>query len=186
MFLTDVLFSSPRLRFSEAQKLAILNWGVSLNAQSVPTMYGLKKTQEQVRRLVGNPTHKITSVNGNIFYMNDIAHAIAKDYANPLTRYAMQDYPQNGEGRMSQMWHGEKMVLEAPPAPAARVRNRIYFVDELVYCTDNSYFIPERFVLEASQQGDSDVQNSSIEEKLVAIGRKVRKTEVKHYEHSIQ
>ncbi|KAI0696352.1 hypothetical protein BC835DRAFT_1272104 [Cytidiella melzeri] len=125
MFLTDVLFSSPRLRFSEAQKSAILNWGVSLNAQSVLTMYGLKKTQEQVRRLVGNPTQKITSVNGNIFYIKDVAHAIAKDCANPLTLYTMQDYPQDGRGRISQMWHGEKMILEAPPAPAARVRNQI-------------------------------------------------------------
>lgn len=56
MFLTDVFFSSPRLRFSEAQKTAVLDWATKLGARNVPSLYAMKKCQAEILNLVGNPT----------------------------------------------------------------------------------------------------------------------------------
>lgn len=78
MFITHLLFSSPRLRFSEAQKKAVLGWAVSLKAPNVPTLHALKKCQSHIQQLVGNPTEKVTSLNGNVFHLNDVGSAIAK------------------------------------------------------------------------------------------------------------
>ncbi|KAG1786007.1 uncharacterized protein HD556DRAFT_1508321 [Suillus plorans] len=106
-YITTLLFSSPRLPFSEVQKKAVLSWAKELGA------------------------HDITARSGNIFYLNDVGKAIAKDYANPLTRFAMQDYPEDGGKGMLQVFNGEKMLFELPSPPAAKVDGKIYFVNEL-------------------------------------------------------
>jgi len=77
-FLTDLLFSSPRLRFSIAQKTAVLSWARQLGAQGIPTLRGLQKAQEYVRNLLGNPTKEVSAFSGNIFHINDVGAAIAK------------------------------------------------------------------------------------------------------------
>lgn len=78
MFMTDVLFSSPRLRFSDPQKKAVLTWATNMGAKAVPNLRALKMSQERLRKLVGDPTEKVTSVNSNVFHVNNVAHAIAK------------------------------------------------------------------------------------------------------------
>lgn len=75
---TDILFSSPRLRFSRAQQDAVLSWGKELGAKDVPSLYALRKFQTESLKAVGDPTNKITAPSGNIFYMNDICASIAK------------------------------------------------------------------------------------------------------------
>jgi len=77
IYLTDVLFSSPHLHFSEAQKAAIIAWAKSLGA-NVPSLYAIKKSQAEIREEVGLPTEKFVSPVGNVFYFNSIAHAISK------------------------------------------------------------------------------------------------------------
>ncbi|KAL6300162.1 hypothetical protein BKA93DRAFT_692189, partial [Sparassis latifolia] len=148
MFLMDLLFSSPCLRFSEQQKNAVLNWAKELGAHDVPSAGAVKKCQERIKNLVGNPTEKVESSSGTIFYINDVGKAIAKDYANPLTRSSMEDYPIDGKGEMSQVFHAEKMLLGMPAelvAPTVRVDSEIYFVNELLQLSSNDYFIPERY-----------------------------------------
>lgn len=78
MFYTDVLFSSLWLHFSEQQKLAVLDWAKRMGARDVPSLHQLEKAREFVDDHLGNPTTRLTSVAGNIFYMNDIGLAIAK------------------------------------------------------------------------------------------------------------
>jgi hypothetical protein len=77
MFKTDLLFSSPRLPFSEAQKQAVLNWAKELHACDVPTLSSIKSCRQHIQGLVGKPTEKVVSASGNIFYINDVARAIA-------------------------------------------------------------------------------------------------------------
>ncbi|KAI6144748.1 hypothetical protein BKA82DRAFT_4330916 [Pisolithus tinctorius] len=113
-FLTELLFSSPRLPFSELQKRAILSWAKELGAR-------LNRCHEEIKNLVGNPTRKVVSASGNIFDINDIANSIAKDYANLLTRFAMQDCPEDGGEGMSQVFNGGKLLHELPSPPAIRV-----------------------------------------------------------------
>ena len=96
--------------------------------------------------------------------MANIANAIAKvsrswssqltgdidrsqDYANLLTRFALQDFPEDGGDGMSQVFHGEKLLHELPSPPAACVDEIIYFVDELLQDSSGGYFIPECFFL---------------------------------------
>ncbi|KAL4063759.1 hypothetical protein J3A83DRAFT_4378408 [Scleroderma citrinum] len=50
--------------------------------------------------------------------------------------FAMQDYPEDGGSGMSQIYHGEKMLLDLPSHPAACVHRKIYFMDEILQETE--------------------------------------------------
>ncbi|KII83510.1 hypothetical protein PLICRDRAFT_119406 [Plicaturopsis crispa FD-325 SS-3] len=77
MFLTDILFNSPRLRFSRAQQKAVLSWAKELGAE-VPAYSNLRKTQDTLTEELGDPTqHKVTD-QGSPWYLNDIGQSIAK------------------------------------------------------------------------------------------------------------
>lgn len=78
MFTTHLLFASPRLRFSESQKRAVLSWATELGAPNVPSLAALKDCQRGVEEIVGHPTEKVVSPSGNVFYLNDVGKAIAK------------------------------------------------------------------------------------------------------------
>ncbi|KAG2122908.1 hypothetical protein DEU56DRAFT_697074, partial [Suillus clintonianus] len=171
-YITALLFSSPRLPFSEAQKKAVLSWAREIGARDVPSLYALNRVQESVRTLVGNPTEKITAPSGNIFYLNDVGKAVAKDYANPLTRFAMQDYPEDGDKGMSQVFNGDKMMFELPSPPAAKVDGEIYFMNELLQDVSGDYLIPERFFLASYTS-----MNDSVDKQLHALGRAVQRTQ---------
>ncbi|KAG2046047.1 hypothetical protein BDR06DRAFT_843849, partial [Suillus hirtellus] len=140
-----LLFSSPCLPFSDAQKKAVLNWVKELGARDVPSLYATKKCQTLVKDLVGQPTEKVTARSGNIFYINNIAKAIAHDYGNTLTHFAMQDYPEDGRKGMLQVFNGNKMLLDLPSPPAAQVDRKVFFIDELLQDSSGDYFIPGHF-----------------------------------------
>ncbi|KIM68349.1 hypothetical protein SCLCIDRAFT_105912, partial [Scleroderma citrinum Foug A] len=144
-FITAILFNSARLPFSDAQKQAILTWVKEPSTRDDPSLYAVKKCQQHIENTFGIPTEIFKSQTNNLFYLNDVAKAVAMDYSNPLTRFAMQDYPEDSSLGMSEVYHGEKMLLELPSPPAARVDGRIFFVDELLQDCSGMYFIPERF-----------------------------------------
>ncbi|KAH0825930.1 hypothetical protein J3R83DRAFT_7620 [Lanmaoa asiatica] len=147
-FLTHLLFSFPRLRFSQAQKTAVLTWAKDLGTPEVPSMYAMKKAQECFMELLGMPTEKMMTASGNIFYLNALSKAVAMDFANPLTRFAMQEYPEDGQGCMSQVHHGTKMLDDLPDTlapPCVHVEYGIYFVHELLQQSTGQFFIPKKF-----------------------------------------
>ncbi|KAL4079813.1 hypothetical protein J3A83DRAFT_4054134, partial [Scleroderma citrinum] len=144
-FLTTLLFSSAHLPFLRTQKAAILHWEKAMGASEVPTLYLHQKVMDGVCEAVGNPSQKVSSSSGNVFYMNNIAKVIAKDYANPLTCFAMQDFPEDNGRGMSQVFHGRKMLLDLPSPPAVHVDGKIYFVNEILQDVMGDYFIPEHF-----------------------------------------
>ncbi|KAG1737140.1 uncharacterized protein EDB91DRAFT_1083172 [Suillus paluster] len=182
-FVTSLLFSSPRLPFSDAQKRAVLSWVQELGARDVPSLGAIKKSHMYLDTLVGDPTEKVTARSGNVFYINDVAKLIAKDYANPLTHFAMQDYPEDSGEGMSQVFNGKKMLLDLPSPPAVRVDGMIYFTGELLQDDSGGYFIPERFFHAALpadlSDGDSDPCEQSDEKALYALGRVVERTEAR-------
>ncbi|KAI9571213.1 hypothetical protein HD554DRAFT_1998148, partial [Boletus coccyginus] len=170
-FLTHLLFSSPRLRFSQAQKVAVLTWAKDLGAPEVPSIYAMKKAQERFMKLLGTPTEKMTTASGNVFYLNALSKAIAMDFANPLTRFAMQEYPEDGQGRMSQVHHGIKMLDDLPDTlapPCVRVDYGIYFVNELLQQSTGQFFVPKKFFQARMQE--------SSEPTVLALGHKASKT----------
>ncbi|KAG1900387.1 uncharacterized protein F5891DRAFT_1128572 [Suillus fuscotomentosus] len=162
--ITQLLFSSPHTRFLEAQKRAVLDWATALGAKDVPTLYSIKKTQDRIRDLVGNPTEKVCTKSGTVFYLNSVAKAITKDYGNPLTQSAMRDYPEEGDGRMSQVHHSYKMMHDLPDdlsPPTVRVGINIFFVDELLQLSSMEYFIPKKF-FEAKITPDNNAQTLAL------------------------
>ena len=73
-----MLFSSPRLRFSEQQKRAVLSWASQLSTRDVPSLYALSQCQEHIKKTVGNSATAVTTGTGHKLYMQDIPHLIAK------------------------------------------------------------------------------------------------------------
>lgn len=86
---TDILFSSPSIRFSRLQKESILAWGKDLGARDVPSLYKLEKFQGEALEAVGDPTVKIQAALGNIFYMNSVRHALARVSSSHLVWHSM-------------------------------------------------------------------------------------------------
>ena len=48
-----------------------------MGMKDVPSLYSIKKWQEKIEKNVGHPIEKVTSLAGNVFYINDIGKAIA-------------------------------------------------------------------------------------------------------------
>ncbi|EPQ49890.1 hypothetical protein GLOTRDRAFT_134493 [Gloeophyllum trabeum ATCC 11539] len=154
MLKTDILFSSPRLRFSRSQQQAVLAWGRELGAKNVPTLHALHRFQSEALDAVGNPTVKVTAASGNVFYMNEVTKAIAKDYTHPATRSLIHAYPEYTPNAVSEVWQAEKWLVEAPDhllTPMIRQDNQDYYTNELAHCSDDSWFIPTRFFEHAGQ-----------------------------------
>ncbi|TFK51166.1 hypothetical protein OE88DRAFT_1735116 [Heliocybe sulcata] len=148
MMKTDILFSSPRLRFSRAQQQAVLTWARDLGAKNIPSLHALHKFQSDGLEVLGNPTVKVRSASGNIFYMNKVTKAVAKDYAHPETRRLIHAYPEYTPNAVSEVWQAEKWLCDAPDhvlTPMIRLGNTDFYVKELTRCHDGSWFIPTRF-----------------------------------------
>lgn len=78
MFLLDLLDNMPRLRLSDAQMRLILWVMKQADCPNTPSLTALRKTQEELRRIIGVKTHQYSSQIGNIFYMNDIPKLISQ------------------------------------------------------------------------------------------------------------
>ncbi|KAG9021594.1 hypothetical protein FRB95_001902 [Tulasnella sp. JGI-2019a] len=101
--------------------------------------------------MVGDATKKFHAPSWEVFYLNDIAKAIAKDYSNPITRLAMQDYPEDGGDGMSQVFNGSKMLHDLPVEHApltVHVDGKIFWVNELLQFSSGGYFILEKYIAE--------------------------------------
>ena len=83
LYLTDMLFSSPRLRFSEQQKKAVLNWATQLGARNVPSLYSLSQCRENIKKVVGDSVMAVTTGTGHKLYMQDIPFLVAKVRLSP-------------------------------------------------------------------------------------------------------
>ncbi|KAF7967502.1 hypothetical protein HWV62_34048 [Athelia sp. TMB] len=136
MFATDLLFNSPRMKFSRAQQKAVLSWGKQLGAENVPSHSKFLEMQKDLLDRLGDPTSRQQSSRGN-------------DMSNPITRPDMVFYPEDGEGRLGEVWHGNKMlrdILDALLSPTLRHDKKIYWVDELVKRAGGQWFIPKRWI----------------------------------------
>ena len=88
----------------------------------------------------------------------------------------MQDYPEDGRGRMSQVHHGGKMLEGLPRGlapPCVRANHSIFFVDELLQQESKQYFIPKKF-FQAKLGPTSETE-------VLALGHKVTRTEVSYH-----
>lgn len=61
----------------------------------------------------------------------------------------MTFYPEFMDGKMTEMWHADKWVKDADEdvlTPIFRLDNIVYYVNELVRLSYQSFFIPKRWV----------------------------------------
>ncbi|TFY78662.1 hypothetical protein EWM64_g5350 [Hericium alpestre] len=148
MFLTDVLFNAPRLRFSRAQQKAVLSWAKELGA-TVPSYYAYHQCASALKKEVGDPTRQEISTQGNVWYLNEIGDSIAKDIANPISRPNMIFYPEYMGNAMKELNNGSKLLRDVSDdvlTPSAKINGRMYYVGELVRHTQYRWFIPTRWL----------------------------------------
>ncbi|THG97104.1 hypothetical protein EW026_g4840 [Hermanssonia centrifuga] len=148
MMKTDILFSSPRLRFSRSQQQAVIAWGKELGARNVPSLYALEKFQSESKRALGDPTTKVATASGNILYINDPLKMLAKMYAHLPTRQLLHSLPELTPNQLKEVWQADKWLLEVPDdvlTPMIRQDGKDFYVNELTYCQDGQWFIPERY-----------------------------------------
>ncbi|KAL0575645.1 hypothetical protein V5O48_006330 [Marasmius crinis-equi] len=179
-FLTHLLLSgSARIKYSEIRKKSILAWGKALGARNVPLLGALRTMQSEIEEMVSTTTEKVVSSSGTVFYINEVANAIANDFSNSITRLPMADYLEDGGREMSEMKNGRKWLVEVPHdmlTITVRVRGKLYFVGELLRCQNGRFFIPDRFFMRKVVQEQGD-QEDSTSTKLCALGNDVQKTE---------
>lgn len=92
----------------------------------------------------------------------------------------MQDFPEEGEGKMSQVQHGEKMLYGLPDElapPSVMVEKRVYFVNELLQQKNHTYFIPTKFF--QTQMGVDQAPE------VLEIGHTVLHTDVSQFSYKI-
>ncbi len=88
----------------------------------------------------------------------------------------MQEYPEDAGRSMSQAFHGKKMLYDLPSdirPPAVKVNKSIYFLNEVLRCSDGQYFIPEQFFYKTRQHADGRASRE-----LFAQGRAARLVDV--------
>ncbi|KAJ7048004.1 hypothetical protein C8F01DRAFT_1008807 [Mycena amicta] len=148
--LLDVVDNLGRCRFTGAQMSLVLHLLKHLGARNVPTLKGLRKIQKEIRDDFGNKPVKVTSALGNIFYTNDIRHAIARDFANPLVAPHLHLYPEEvKKGPISERWQAERAVDYTADqlTPMFTDGKRRWWINELAQLNDGQFVIPQTWIV---------------------------------------
>lgn len=148
MYLADMLSHSRRTHFGRRHMQAVLEFARETRGKDVPSYKELRRFQEDLKSRVGNPTQRHTSSTGTVYYVNQIAESLKQDMANPHVRPHMTFLPHVDGKRMSQAWHGHKMVHDLPDhflTPSVHINGRVYYVNEIVK-RKSDWFIPLRWV----------------------------------------
>ena len=69
-------------------------------------------------------------------------------YAHPPTRAKLHSLPELTENSVKEVWQAEKWLYDVPNeilTPMVRVRDKDFYIHELLYCTSGTWFIPQRF-----------------------------------------
>ncbi|KAJ6621542.1 hypothetical protein B0H10DRAFT_1633563, partial [Mycena sp. CBHHK59/15] len=127
--------------FSQAQQKTVLSWAKDLSA-TVPSYNKFHQTQDSLVQEVGDLTKCQQSGCSNIWYLNDIGDSIKKDMSKPFMRMGMTFYPEDARNTLGEVWHGDKVLCDIPDhllSPTIHHKGEIYYVNELVHCSDRSW-----------------------------------------------
>ncbi|KAJ8077850.1 hypothetical protein PM082_002291 [Marasmius tenuissimus] len=126
-----------------------------LGFANTPSYYGLRQAQEQLQKTSGIPNIECKSVQGKVFYINDIRTIIAHDWLNPLVQSHIQVYPEIPEdGQVSEVWHAEKWLKTLDPdllSPMYDAGTKHYYVYELAQLRNGDTVIPIRWILDQNR-----------------------------------
>ncbi|TFY52145.1 hypothetical protein EVG20_g10686, partial [Dentipellis fragilis] len=156
IFLLDILDNLGRNRISDSLMQVFLWVLKEAGVHDVPSLYAFRQFQKSLRKCTGIPTHQSKSAHGNVFFMNDLATIVAKDYTTALVRPHMRFYPEIPDGPITEVWHAEKwrkdmdlsmltpMYVEPGGIPEQRQH---YYVGELALLKSGDLVIPIRWVM---------------------------------------
>ncbi|KZS86275.1 hypothetical protein SISNIDRAFT_384270, partial [Sistotremastrum niveocremeum HHB9708] len=109
----------PRLRLSNDLMKAIIWIMRECGTPNVPGFGRLRNIQKRLTEASPVKPEKHTSALGNIFYMNNPAHLLSLDWANPGTREMIHVYPEIdspiGEFRQAGKWANESPLEDLSP-----------------------------------------------------------------------
>ncbi|KAL0565044.1 hypothetical protein V5O48_016988 [Marasmius crinis-equi] len=176
MCILDILDNIPRVPVSTSLMKLII-WALrELGVPNVPSFYSLRKTQEQLRQSQGVSNIECKSVQGTVFYINDIRKIIAQDWLNPLVRPYINVYPVVPDnGCISEVWHAAKWhkTLDIDLlSPMYDAGTKHYYIHELARQDSGDLVIPIRWVIQKgeicadaytvsiNEQGKADVQHA--------------------------
>ncbi|KAJ7796467.1 hypothetical protein B0H14DRAFT_2619943 [Mycena olivaceomarginata] len=169
-FLMDVLFGSPRLRFSRAQQKSVLSWAKELGAQ-VPSYNGFRQTQDAPLTEVGNPTETLkvlqSEVRAKCINVSNMLGHVANTYKDVSDTYPGRVRPpvttkrqQLGRGNvwylneigdsikkdMSNPFTRSGMALYLDDTGNKLENGVIYYVNKPLQCSDGSWFLPKHWL----------------------------------------
>ncbi|EJD34914.1 hypothetical protein AURDEDRAFT_75744, partial [Auricularia subglabra TFB-10046 SS5] len=148
MFFIDLLDSLPRLRLSDAHMRMIILVLEECGAKDVPTLYALRKCQEQLRAKCAPQTVQHRSGTGNVFYSNDIRDTIAMEFSNPQVAPHFHPYPEIRPNGISESWEASRwreVPRELLP-PMMALGNQHFFLDEIAQLNDGRFVVPHEWV----------------------------------------
>ncbi|OJT10831.1 hypothetical protein TRAPUB_12643 [Trametes pubescens] len=143
-FLLASLVNRPRMRLSKAQVGAILWLLRQLGHQDAPSVKMFYTIQEHVRQVTVLPTVQMFTPTGKVFCRNRIPDLIRMDWANPVTRQHIEEYPIRSAS-VSEAYQAHKRTSLIPPevvAPMWANGGKHYFVGELAQLATGQYAFP--------------------------------------------
>ncbi|KAF8490031.1 hypothetical protein JB92DRAFT_3090621 [Gautieria morchelliformis] len=137
----DVVTHLQRTTFSEIEQDLIL-WLLKINsAAQVPSVNQVKVVRDSMQRMGGvNSIHNIGTL-GHTYYILDIGHIIADEFANPKVRQFLEFYPWDSGQGVTQTWEFAQWLTEADPTyltPMVWVGIQDYFTSEPCLLKDGS------------------------------------------------
>ncbi|KAG7093258.1 hypothetical protein E1B28_006941 [Marasmius oreades] len=122
-----------------------------LGVIQVPSFYALRKMQTKLRESQGVPCLECTSVQGNVFYINDVRTVIAHDWLNPHIRKNIHVYPEiSTDGVVTEVWHAEKWRKEMDVdllSPMYDSGLKYYYVHKLSCMKTGDFVILMRWIM---------------------------------------
>ncbi|KAJ7775833.1 hypothetical protein B0H14DRAFT_3508393 [Mycena olivaceomarginata] len=142
--LLDIMDNFPRCRFTTAQMSLIIQFAKNLGVPNVPSIKSLRNIQQSLQSNCGGMPMRIESMQGNVFYMNDIRDTIARDLANPLVAPHMRFYPEETDGPISEVFQAERWTEYTPEqlTPMFTKGRRRFWINEVSRLEDGTFVVP--------------------------------------------
>jgi hypothetical protein len=147
--LLDIMDNFPRCRFTSTQLSLIIQFAKNLGVPDVPSIKGLRNIQQSLQSSCGTTPSRVESMQGNIFYMNDIRDTIARDLANPLVAPHLHFYLEETDGPISEVYQAERWAEYAPQqlTPMFTKGCRRFWINELAQLEDGTLVVPQLLVV---------------------------------------
>ncbi|KAJ6600735.1 hypothetical protein B0H10DRAFT_2083083 [Mycena sp. CBHHK59/15] len=127
----------------------IIQFAKNLGVPDVPSIKGLRNIQQSLESSCGATPSRVESMQGNIFYMNDIRDTIARDLANPLVAPHLHFYLEEMDGPISEVYQAERWTEYALQqlTPMFTKGRRRFWINEVAQLEDGTLVVPQLLVV---------------------------------------